>query len=436
MRIKLALLLGLYLALAASSHAQRELDPIFSTVPFQQWLAAPDQTQIPFKGDASLPILGDQQRLRVTMSITIDGREIAKRPAAGRLLFFLQFTDTSRHIYQGHGEVQLKEMTTTIKKSDVIYSHSVLVMPGDYQVAMAILDTETGEHGLLRKTMHVAPLKDDPLPGSWQGIPPVEFLESTDPPDMWFQPMLRGRLHLPLQTRTPARIELLMILPSERGTGEYHNRIMGKLVSSLKTLSEMDVRNGSLSTAVLDLTRRRVSYEQNLKAAGVLDWSRLSAAFGEANPGVIDVGSLENRGKSVDFFLKEMGRRIQSADSKTPPRHILVILSAPMGFSSDTEIHAIELDENPGVELYYLRFHVAPDRRPEVVMPPSRNGGRRGPGGRFPPGDNPRTDRNSREADDSLEGTLKPLAPRLFDIRSPDDFRKALAAMLAEISSR
>jgi hypothetical protein len=412
------------------------LDPIFSTVPFNQWMAAPDQTQIPFKGDASLPLLSDFQRLRVTMSITIDGREIAKRPAAGRLLFLLQFTDTSRHIYQGHGEVQLKEMTTTIKKADLIYSHNLLVMPGDYLVAMAIFDTETGEHGILRKTMRVAPLKDDPLPELWQGIPPVEFIESNDAPDMWFQPALKGRLHLPLETRAPARIELLMILPSERGTGDYHNRIMTKLVSGLKTFSEIDVRNGSLSAAVFDLTRRRVSYEQSLKPANVLDWSRLSAALGEANPGVIDVGSLANSGKSVDFFLKEMGRRIQSAQPKTPPRHIMVILSAPMGFSSDTEIHPIELDENPGMELYYLRFHVTLDRRPEVVMPPSRTGGHRGTPGRFPPSDNSRLGLSSREGVDSLEGTLKPLAPRLFDIRSPEEFRKALAAMLTEISNR
>jgi hypothetical protein len=411
------------------------LDPIFSTVPFQEWLSRPDQTQIPFKGDASLPVLGDQQRLRVTMSITIDGREIAKRPASGRLVFFLQFTDTSRHIYQGHGEVQLKEMTSTIKKADVIYTHSLLVMPGDYLVAMAILDTETGEHGLLRKTMRVAGLKDDPLPQSWQGIPPVEFLESVDAPDVWFQPALQGRLHLPLETRTPARIELLMLLPSERGTGDYHNRVMGKLVSSLKTLSEMDVRNGALSAAVLDLTRRRVSYEQALPPANVLDWPRLSAALAEANPGVIDVGSLANSGKGVDFFLKEMGRRIQSGPAKAPPRHILVILSAPMGFSSDTEIHPIELDENPGVEVYYLRFHVAPDRRPAVMIPPNRGGGRHGGGGRFPPGDDPRMARPVREGDDSLAATLKPLAPHLFDIRSPEEFRRTLATMLGEITA-
>jgi hypothetical protein len=35
---------------------------------------------------------------------------------------------------------------------------------------------------------------------------------------------------------------------------------------------------------------------------------------------------------------------------------------------------------------------------------------------------------------DQLEPTLKPLAPRLFDVETPEDFRKALAAILTEIA--
>jgi hypothetical protein len=309
-----------------------------------------------------------------------------------------------------------------------------LVAPGDYLVAMAVFNTETGEHGMLRKMLHVPPLKEEPLPDAWQDLPPVEFLTATDPPDAWFQPTLKGRLHLPLETRSPVTIQLLMILPGERGSGSYRNQVMTSLVSSLKTLSQVDVRNGALSAAVLDLIRRRVSYEQRVTSpARELDWSRLGAALGDANPGVIDVGSLENRGQSVEFFLKEMGRRIQSGEPKSPPHRILIILSSPMEFASGTEIHPIELDENPGVDVYYFRFHATPDRHPAVMMPPNRGGGRRG---RMPPADAPRMGGYSRELDDSLEGTLKPLAPHLFDVKNPEEFRKALATMLAEIASR
>jgi len=35
---------------------------------------------------------------------------------------------------------------------------------------------------------------------------------------------------------------------------------------------------------------------------------------------------------------------------------------------------------------------------------------------------------------DSLVGTLKPLAPRRFDVASPMEFRTALAAIMKEIS--
>ena len=38
------------------------------------------------------------------------------------------------------------------------------------------------------------------------------------------------------------------------------------------------------------------------------------------------------------------------------------------------------------------------------------------------------------EAFDSLQPLLKPLQPRLFDVYSPDQFRKALSSLLDEIA--
>jgi hypothetical protein len=35
---------------------------------------------------------------------------------------------------------------------------------------------------------------------------------------------------------------------------------------------------------------------------------------------------------------------------------------------------------------------------------------------------------------DQLEPTLKPLAPRVFDVETPEEFRKALATIVAEIA--
>jgi hypothetical protein len=35
---------------------------------------------------------------------------------------------------------------------------------------------------------------------------------------------------------------------------------------------------------------------------------------------------------------------------------------------------------------------------------------------------------------DSLEGTLKPVEPRLFEVNTPEQFRKALGTLLGEIA--
>jgi len=428
-------LLILAIALASSAGPAQDIrDPIFSTVPFDRWLSGGDRGQIPFKGNlGSILDIGLFQRLQLTVNISVDGREIAKRPASGQLLMFLQFTDSAGHVFQGHGSTELKDMTATIKEADLLYSPNVLVLPGDYQLAMAVFHTETGEHGLSRKSVHVPAVKDDPLPAAWQDLPPVEFPSATDAPDTWFQPSLTGRLHLPLETRNPVRIELLMILPGVGSSGGYRDRIMMTLVSAFRTLSQIGVGNGSLTATVLDLTRRRVSYEQALAPPRDLDWSRLGPALGGANANVIDVESLENRGKSVEFFVKEIGRRIESKEPAPPARRILMILSAPMEFASGTEMPSIHLG-SPAVDVYYFRMHAPAGRRPAVMPPPSRGGGRNRGG--FPGGERSRRDRFGGEAEDSLEATLRPLKPRRFDLRIPVEFRRALATMLEEIARR
>ncbi len=426
------------LALATAAGAQNSLDPFFSTVPFGEWVKSPGAGQIPLKVSADPPMLDDFQRLQLTMNISVDGRDVAKRPPKGHLQFFLQFGDAARNVYQGHGEFDLKEMKPNIKQADVVYAQAILVMPGEYLAAMAVYDDETREYGIVRKTVRVPAMKDDPLPVAWRNMPPVEFVTSTERPDVWFQPDLTGRLFLPLALRTPARIDLLMILPGEMGSTERQNRMRGRLVASLKDLSQVDAMGSSVSAAVLDLTRRRVAFTQDLGSPATLDWPKLADAFGEANPGTIDVGSLANRGKGVEFFENEIGRRLQSSE-KSAPRHIVIILAAPMQFPEGTEIHPIQLDEPATAELYYLRIHGGPAPRPAIMPPSQRGGGRRGGGsptggGRFPP-DEMRLGR-LREGDDSLEATLKPLNPHLFDIHGAEDFRKALAAMLTEIAKR
>jgi hypothetical protein len=85
-----------------------------------------------------------------------------------------------------------------------------------------------------------------------------------------------------------------------------------------------------------------------------------------------------------------------------------------------------ESDAKQRGPMYFVRYHLPPERKPLGFEELSRMG-RRGYGGMQPPA-------GPDEAFDSLQPLLKPLQTRLFDIYNPDQFRKALSSLLDEIA--
>ena len=98
-----------------------------------------------------------------------------------------------------------------------------------------------------------------------------------------------------------------------------------------------------------------------------------------------------------------------------------------MTFASGENKHPIEVDGKPDGKVYYLRYHLPPDRLPAENLFDSRSrAGRRNPGAV--------QQQPAPEAFDSLEPLLKPLQPRLFEVYTPDQFRKALGVILEELA--
>jgi hypothetical protein len=100
---------------------------------------------------------------------------------------------------------------------------------------------------------------------------------------------------------------------------------------------------------------------------------------------------------------------------------VLIVLSGPMTFAKGQDLTPIEATPEPGTRVFYIRYY---------SLVPSRGGPpQMGPPGRLPPIAGP-----GGLIEDSLERTLKPLAPRLFNVTTPTEFRSALAAIIGEIS--
>lgn len=417
----------LLVVLAASPPVVRaQTDPVFSQVPFDQWLSEGDQSHMRWSVRISEPQLSTHQRLIASIDVEVDGAELARRRGKGQFLVLLQVNDEKGRAWQNHLELDLEHMEEGMKSNNAVFSQLIFLLPGDYGVAIAIFANATGEHGVLKRRLHVSPLKNDPLPGAWRDLPAVEFITPSMPPDGWYLPSIEGKLRLKVEPHEPVHVDLVVNLtPSEQVTGStrVQNRNFGMLLPAIKVLSQVDWGNSTFSLALLDLSRRRVTYKQDDMRG--LDWSKAGSALTEVNPGIIDVKSLENRQYNAEFFLDEIRRRIAAKRPAPRGSRVLIVLSSAVQFASGQDVHPIALDGPTDAKIFYIRYQPPP----QIFLGPTeadrRRLGRRDGGLRS----------NFGPQLDQLEPLLKPLEPRLFVVSTPEQFRKALATILTEIAN-
>lgn len=399
---------------ASLCNAQGSLDPVFSTVPFNQWFETSAPSPIRWVAGISEPALSTHQRLVCNTQIRVDGADLAKRRGRGELQMFVQVSDARGHVWQNHDSFGLEPIEESIKTRDIQYIQPFFVLPGDYVLSLAIYDTASHEHGVARRKLHVSPLRKDPLPGAWQGLPAVEFLRGQGSPDAFYLPLVETRLNLPVATRSHVEIDLLVNLtPSERfsGSNRAQNRNYGVLLPLIKLLSSIDWRNASFNFSLIDLFRMKTVFSQ--KKLKILDWPSASESLGEAQPGLVDIKTLENRKQSAGFFVGEVNRLV----AEDGPARVLIILTSAVTFEPGMVLRPAEATPHPNLKIYYLRY-----------QPLIRVAGRPGGSGGLPDYVPPRPSFGAQA--DQLEPLLRGLNPRRFDFSTPDQFRKALAAVI------
>lgn len=405
------------LALCTPAFAQDEPpDPLFATVPFEQWVAEGPRTQIPWKVRASPEGLSVHQRLVARAEAQVDGKELEKRRGAGRLLVLVQFKDQKGNAYRDDATLELKDVQRGARKTILKFAWEAFVLPGEYEVTLALYDTTTGEHNLAQRRLRIDPLKEEPLRDAWRDLPSVEILKATEGPERFFRPEMKGRLHLPLETRRPIQLEVLVNLtPTEfsPGSRKAHEDNLSVLLPILKIFSQIDLRNGSVNVATLDAARRGAGFEQsNVRE---LDWPGLKAALAAADPGVVDVRDLRNQKENAAFLRKELARRMEARD-KTPasaagdPLRVFLLIGTPVAFQSDSHANPLAFPEECNCVVYYLRYevwHVGFAGRHGVL---------------------------SLAGIDDVAGMLKPLKAQVLAVHTAEGLRKAVATLLDEIS--
>jgi hypothetical protein len=391
-------------------------DRYFIRYPFDKWAAEGEKSQLRWAVRLRPAKLSVHQRLMARIEIELDTREVAARRGRGELITLLQVEDSAGKRWRAHDSFAFNQLPKDAKPHPLAHFQDVFLVPGDYTVSVAITDSQTGEYSFTRRSLHVSPLRNDALSSASTGLPNIDFVRALNGPEAWFQPNIRSLLSLTLAPSRPVHVDVVMnMTPSERTAGSLRGfqRNMSVLVPALKILAGMEVPRGSLDVTLLDLTRQ-VTFEQ--KAARGLDWPTMRAPLADNQPGVIDVQSLAVKAQMLQFFRDQVLRRALPAAPSDDLR-IVIVLSAPAFLGRQTEPEPLNLPRDPNRKVFYLRYR-PPPARPAVPPPGS---------------DAPPQPMITSLPSDDLEHALKPLDARVYTASTPEEFRKALAHMLAQI---
>lgn len=418
--------------MARASEQRGALDPEFAKIPFEQWLAERDQAHFHWALNISHAVLSFHQRLMARVEVRLDGKDLESRRGDGQLMFLVQVTDGEGARYQDHGSLDLSKLSQDVKAANIDYSQGVLLLPGEYRLAVAILDTATGEHSIHQVSFKVAPPHDFLL-DAWRELPAVEYIGKAESPDSWYLPDMRGRLQWAASVHSPARLNVILNMDTSEPTTELHpthaapSSGLAALLPTLKAISQTGSPSISEQVELLDLARRQAVFHQ--EDVHELDWPRLKTALGGANTASIDVHTLSERHHDAQFFVSQVRSMLRASEKPS----VLVVLTQSVGFESGEDLEPISLEALPGCRVIYIRYHAPMER-----VNPFDQQTRRGRGARLGAPMNGGTMTHTRPAQeviDQLEGTLKPLGPKVFDVDSPEQMTKALVETLKALGT-
>jgi hypothetical protein len=386
-------------------------ESIFADSPFDKWQTERPHQEVPWEVRMSADRLSFHQRLIANIQVQISGPELLKRSHDERIVLLVQVINGQGVSFRDYGLLELDKLKPEVKGSDVEFAWQAFALPGQYEVSVALWDKKSGEHNFLRRLFHVGAYKNDPLPEMWRGLDAFEFWSTKrDGPEFMFHSDIEGRLHLPLATRRPVHLEVLLDMsPSAeifRGSFGYYNNYLAVALPMFKVFSQITPSNGSRSAAALDLIQRRIPFEQN--DGKDVDWQSLRKALSPDNgPGTVSVKNLQNRRQSPVYLREEIVRRLKEADGPAmkpgeKPLHVFILIGTPMDMYVFPKLPEIETGNEEDCVIYYLQS--------EFVERHGING-----------------------AVGNVEKMLKPLKIRSFRVESADDVRHALAKIMEEV---
>lgn len=390
---------------ADAKQAPGDRTPDDFSLPFESWLKAGELVQIPWEVHISPAYLRTEQRQAVDFTVRVQAADLNSTGPTHDLYWLVRLHDAQGVWLNTEEPTRLAIHRPLAAVSEVEFRGTAFILPGKYRAAVLFYDHATHKRNLRVYDLEVNRLRPDPLPDSFRNLPPVEFLAATSGWDAYYQPTLKGKLWLPLETRRPVEVEILVnFSPTPQFNGKLYPAYLNirRMLAALKPLSEIRPTNGRLRVTGFDLSARKILFEQqNLTE---LDWPRLRDAVAALNPRVVSVEELSGTMQRAAFFRELLAERLRRpADRRVPAGYgvslhrVFIVLSSHILFPQGTDLQRIKAQEKCDCRVYYLRLPLL------------------------------------KATWDELGGIMKPLKPRRFDIESPHNLRKALARILKEL---
>jgi hypothetical protein len=408
----------LVLSCSTIAHAESKIaDPFFQTTPFSTWLGTAPKPQIPWRVKILPARLSLYQRIHFRVFVQISGGQVLRHVPGGGFALMIQVTDARGNSYQDHVLFEPQDLKRGVKKGNLEVTENMLLLPGEYRLALALFDRRTGQYSFQERNVTVAGVQHDPLPNLWSKMPSVQFFV---PSESGFKVLVQEpslRYDLSEQNHRPIRLELLFDLdaPLSSATSRSEDeQWVNRRLAEIAPLSQIRLQLGSIRIELIDSVQGRKVFEQ--EDVHELDWRSLQSSMAAIDPTKIDAATLAGRIDKNVFLFRELQHRFDAAKTELPdgakPLNAYVFVDdeyvlapAPMTFPSGTDC-----------VIYYI--HTQP-----FSSDPDRDEARR------------RRSKPTETLPPSVPELFGPLHPRVLQVSSPEEFRAALAQILAGLSA-
>jgi hypothetical protein len=379
------------------AHAEERPSLDLRSIPISDWLNAGEHADIPWYFTVRQPFLRIDQRVEVSYIARISGKNLNRTGAHHELYLISRISSPDG---EWLNEPQIVRHTTEQLANNVQaeFFMEFVVRPGDYLLWCVLYDKQTGKHNLARRRVKVSELGGDPLPDLYQHMPLVQFPDPGAPTAGALQ-FVNSQLYLPAHNKRPLQVELIsMLSPPEQWTGR--TRVMrahnDSTLGALAALSQIDLSEGNISITGLDLARREVLFEQ--RDFRRVKWDSLMEAMKKAQSLDISAQALQGAKNNGAFFREVLNQRLTDVSSEGEPLRVVIVVTSAQLFESGADLRPVQVEGDCNCRVYYLRFRL-----------------------------------NLNDVFDQLEKFMKPLHPRVFNLITARDLRKAISEILDDL---